>query len=136
MMDHEDAFAEEAQEEARLAGDLHVDSTVNTQFHIGDAQDGDDESSPLMNPRQRTKSSNAYTRPRRSFERAINEPWNGAHGSGGLPWYKTPSVCASDAAETSAVTDHARYSGFCLHSFPSASLLAVSSYRKHISSST
>src|ERR1700761_1478139 len=94
MLEHEEAFAEEAQEEARLAGDSHGEATINARFHVRDGQDdSDNETSPLMSPRQLRKNPVTHTRDRASYERAINEPWTGAHGSGGLPWYKTPSVC-------------------------------------------
>ncbi|KIW27392.1 uncharacterized protein PV07_07133 [Cladophialophora immunda] len=93
MLDHEDAFAEEAQEEVRLAEESNPDSTTNATFHISDGQDDEeDEMSPLMSPHQRRKKPIAHTRARPSLERAINEPWNGAHGSSDLPWYKTPSI--------------------------------------------
>ncbi|KIX96840.1 uncharacterized protein Z520_07560 [Fonsecaea multimorphosa CBS 102226] len=93
MLDHEDAFAEEAQEEVRLAEESHTESTTNARFHISDSQDDEeDEMSPLVSPDQRRNKPTAYARARPSFERAINEPWNGAHGSSDLPWYKTPSI--------------------------------------------
>jgi hypothetical protein len=94
MLEHEDAFAEEAQEEAILAEPSHGEATINTQFHVRDgSNDNDDENSPLMSPRQRRKNPTTYSRARASYERAINEPWIGAHGSSDLPWYKKPSVC-------------------------------------------
>src|SRR5882757_11331536 len=89
MSTQEEAFAEEAQEEARLNENLHIDSSFNTKF-----DEDDDENSPLMSPRLRRNKPTAYARARSSYERAINEPWNGAHGSSGQPWYKTPSVCS------------------------------------------
>ena len=93
MLEPEDAFAEEAQEEARLLEESRNHPTINTHFHVLDDQDDDDnETSPLMSPRQRRKNSAPYTRARSSYERAINEPWLGAQGSSGLPWYKKPSV--------------------------------------------
>ncbi|KIW71053.1 hypothetical protein PV04_03268 [Phialophora macrospora] len=93
MLEPEDAFAEEAQEEARLAEASHGATTINTRFHVRDGQDDDDnETSPLMSPRQRRKNPVTYTRARTSYERAINEPWTGAHGAGDLPWYKKPSI--------------------------------------------
>jgi hypothetical protein len=88
--EHEDAFAEEAQEAAIIAEERHSHATVETQFDVRDGVD--DEMSPLMNTRQRTKRPHAYVRAGASFERAVNEPWHGAHGAGELPWYKKPSV--------------------------------------------
>jgi hypothetical protein len=94
MLEPEDAFAEEAQEEARLAErrPLHGEPTITTSFHIGDAQDAENETSPLMSSRQRRKDVSPDVHGRASYERAINEPWTGAYGVGDLPWYKKPSV--------------------------------------------
>ncbi|KAH0846322.1 Major Facilitator Superfamily protein [Fonsecaea pedrosoi] len=93
MLDPEDAFAEEAQEEVRLVEESHSHPTTHARFRISDGQDDeDDEMSPLMSPNHRRKTPVAHERARASFERAINEPWNGAHGSGDLPWYRTPSI--------------------------------------------
>ncbi|KIW38240.1 uncharacterized protein PV06_09223 [Exophiala oligosperma] len=98
MMDPEEVFAEEAQEEAGLSDNSAPGPAVETQFHVGDGDDesteGDDENSPLVSPRRRRNASRKtpYSRARTSYERAINEPWNGAHGSHALPWYKKPSI--------------------------------------------
>jgi hypothetical protein len=101
MLEPEDAFAEEAQEEARLAEESHGATTINTRFHVRDGQDDDDnETSPLMSPRQSRKNPVTYTRARTSYERAINEPWTGAHGASDLPWYKKPSVCLVSSIES------------------------------------
>lgn len=95
MLEHEDAFAEEAQEEALLAeGEhSHAQPTINASFHIQDDQDDENETSPLMSPHQRRNKPVAYARARASYERAVNEPWTAAQGSSGLPWNKRPSVC-------------------------------------------
>ena len=98
MLEPEDAFAEEAQEEVIVAETPHRDNTINTQIDMPDGEEDDEnETSPLMSPRQRRKSPALYTKSRASYDRAINEPWTGAHGSSGLPWYKTPSVSRSPA---------------------------------------
>ncbi|KAJ9611530.1 hypothetical protein H2200_004714 [Cladophialophora chaetospira] len=92
MLEHEDVFAEEAQEEARFQDEPRT-PTINTHFHVRDEEDDyDNETSPLMSPRNRRKNSPATTRARASYDRAINEPWTGAQGSSGLGWRKTPSI--------------------------------------------
>ena len=93
MLDHEEVFAEEAQEQARLEEQSHGETTVDTQFHVREEQDDDNESSPLMSPPPYRKNPPTYARTRANYERAINEPWTGAQGSTSLPWYKKPSVC-------------------------------------------
>lgn len=112
MLEPEEVFAEEAQEEARLREESARHPAIDTQFHVRDGQDEDDnETSPLMNPRQRRKNTTSHTRARRSsYERAINEPWLGAHGSSDLPWYKTPSVCSLTISVSSSA-NILRYSG-------------------------
>lgn len=100
MLEHEDVFAEEAQEEARLSETLHIDSSDDTEFHIRDVEGAENETSPLMSPRLDRPKPTAYTRARSSYERAINEPWMGAHGSSALPWYKSPSVCSCSTTFT------------------------------------
>jgi len=92
-MDHEDAFAEEAQEEALLSEASTTDLGIETQFRMREDDGDDNESSPLMSPRRRRTQKTPYTRARASYQRAIDEPWSGAHGSHALPWYKKPSVC-------------------------------------------
>ncbi|KIW51650.1 hypothetical protein PV05_10350 [Exophiala xenobiotica] len=97
-MDPEEAFAEEAQEEARLSDNSTLDAGIETHFHVRDDDDDDEtafdnESSPLMSPRRRrTTRKIPYSRATSSYERAINEPWTGAQGSHSQPWYKTPSI--------------------------------------------
>lgn len=95
-MDHEQAFAEEAQEEVVIAESNRSRPNIETSYDVrNDALDDyhDDETSPLVSPRQRKRPQRAtYERVRTSYERAIHEPWTGSHGSGDQPWYKTPSV--------------------------------------------
>ena len=95
MVNHEEAFAEEAQEEALLSENPPFESGIDTQFHVRDDDELEDETSPLVSPlRRRTVQRTPYARARSSYERAISEPWNGAHGAKGLPWWKAPSVCS------------------------------------------
>lgn len=96
MNNHEDVYNEEAQEEL-----LHDDTSqqrhsqkhpqVNTEQAVSDQGD---ETSPLIDspgsPRREAMHKRGY-----SYQRAINEPWTGAHGTGHLPWYKKPSVSVS-----------------------------------------
>lgn len=88
-MNHEDAFNEEAHEEA-----IEPRSAPKSQARARtseDVSDSDTESSPLIGSAhaQRQTHKRGY-----SYQKAINEPWTGAHGAGPLPWYKTPSVCS------------------------------------------
>jgi hypothetical protein len=133
MLEHEEAFAEEAQEEAILAQTPHAEPIINTRFHVRDQDQDDNETSPLMSPRQRRKSPVTYTRARNSYERAINEPWTGAHGSSGLPWYKTPSVCLLTSVWVSKDADVPRYCGCSRPSCPSPSHSAAFWFPKPIS---
>lgn len=128
MLEPEEVFAEEAQEEARLLEESHRHHAINTQFHVRDEQDEDDnETSPLMSPRQRRKSPATYARDRSSYERAINEPWTGAYGSSDLPWYKKPSVWRLTIS-ISSNADVSRYYGCYPPCFPSPSHSVVSSF--------
>lgn len=84
-MNHEDVYAEEVQEET-----LERQSPSKRQARISeDAIDGESENSPLIGSphAQRATHKRGY-----SYQRAINEPWTGAHRSGPQPWYKKPSV--------------------------------------------
>lgn len=99
-MDHEQAFAEEAQEEVLIA----ENNGRSRNYDVGDdTQDAyhDNETSPLVSPRQRIRPQReTYERARTSYERAIHEPWTGSHGAGEQPWYKRPSVGHSLASES------------------------------------
>lgn len=143
-MDHEEAFAEDAQEEVAIAENIRrrpVVEVVETSYdNRNDALDDyhDGETSPLVSPRQHRRSQrDTYSRARPSYERAINEPWTGSHGSGDKPWHKKPSVILPVLLRMFPTTDSlSRYSGFFQHSFPSASHLGGLLSPKHISSST
>ncbi|KAI1622945.1 MFS transporter [Exophiala viscosa] len=91
-MDHEDAFAEEAQEEALLSEASTTDLGIETQYSMREDDEDEDESSPLVSPRRRRPQKTPYSRASASYQRAIDEPWSGAHGSHDLPWYKKPSI--------------------------------------------
>lgn len=138
MSNYEEAFAEEAQEEARMNENLRIDAGVNTQFHVRDdgeeEVDDDDENSPLMSPLLRRNKPIVYARARSSYERAINEPWNGAHGASGQPWYKTPSVCCLQRYGLGTTADDFRYFGYSRPLLPFAWHSVVSSFPKPISS--
>lgn len=85
-MSHEEVYAEEVQEEV-----LESQSSPKRPARIRTSEDlteSDNEDSPLIgNAHARRSHRRGY-----SYERAINEPWTGAHGKGPQPWYKKPSV--------------------------------------------
>lgn len=93
-MNHEDAYAEEVQEEVleRQASPSSKNARISE-----DAIDGDSENSPLIGSphAQRGVHKRGY-----SYQRAINEPWTGAHRGGPQPWYKKPSVSFQDNRDT------------------------------------
>ncbi|EXJ79895.1 hypothetical protein A1O3_08180 [Capronia epimyces CBS 606.96] len=92
-MDPEEVFAEEAQEEALLSETTPHTPDLETHLHVGKGdKQSEDENSPLITSRRRRTHQVPYTRARSSYERAISEPWNGAHGSTGQAWYKKPSI--------------------------------------------
>lgn len=86
-MNHEDLFAEEAQEEI-----LHRESQNQQQSkQAGATVQNVDENSPLVDSAS-IRGSRMSHRRGYSYQRAINEPWTGAYGAGDRPWYKKPSV--------------------------------------------
>ena len=87
-MNHEDAWAEEAAEE--VIGEPSS-SKNNARARVSeDLSDHENEQSPLIGDAHALR---RHTHKRGiSYQRAINEPWTGAHGTGPLPWYKKPSV--------------------------------------------
>jgi hypothetical protein len=90
-MESEETFAIEAQDEALLSRGRTPgpEDTRKSGEQIQEHEIEQDESSPLIAQRPRPPSSNSY-------QRAIDEPWHGAHGSADLPWYKKPSVSIPD----------------------------------------
>jgi hypothetical protein len=103
-MNQEDAFAQEAQEEAlirRRSPDPVPEDDAKSPVRTTVAEDTDtnDESSPLIADRPTRTSRAGLVRAGDSYMRAINEPWHGSHGSGPLPWWKRPSVSHNCAAE-------------------------------------
>lgn len=93
MNNHEDVYDQEAQEEILNDETLQrrhgqKQPRVNTEQALSE---NEDENSPLMgspgSPQRAKMHKRGY-----SYERAINEPWTGAHGLSHLPWYKKPSV--------------------------------------------
>ena len=118
-MDHEDAFAEEAQEEALLS-EGSTDRGAETQYRTREDEEDENESSPLMSPRRRRTQKTPYSRASASYQRAINEPWSGAHGSHALPWYKKPTVWSFHRTPHLVPVAYCpRSSGSFLHSSPS-----------------
>ncbi|ETN40538.1 uncharacterized protein HMPREF1541_04815 [Cyphellophora europaea CBS 101466] len=96
-MDQEDAFAQEAQEEVlarRTSSESEDTSKPQLRTSITDEGDFNDESSPLISDRSRAsrRPGAGVARAGESYTRAINEPWNGSHGAGSLPWWKRPSI--------------------------------------------
>lgn len=94
-MNQEDAFAEEAQEQTLLRNRSSAsDEDLKPQIHSSTSEEHDynDESSPLIADRPQRPERQGVTRAGDRYQRALNEPWKGAHGSGPLPWWKRPSV--------------------------------------------
>jgi len=93
-MDHEVAFAEEAREEIqdqesqqrRRPQKGHVRITT-----AEDASDHENEGSPLIGSPESSGHRGQHKRGH-SYQKAINEPWTGAHRQGDRPWHKKPSV--------------------------------------------
>lgn len=92
MNNTEDVYNEEAQEEI-LTDETPRQRHGQKQPRVSAEHAvsyNEDESSPLIgSPRREAMHKRGY-----SYERAITEPWTGAHGLGHLPWYKKPSVGA------------------------------------------
>lgn len=95
-MENEDVFAAEAQDEARTEGNVSVEQRNNKglRARTRQADASEDEQVPLIQ-RQRARHDRPDAQSRKSYERAINQPWTGAQGSADMPWYKRPSVCTS-----------------------------------------
>lgn len=96
-MENEDAFAAEAQDQARTERSSSVEpgNAKGLRSRTREAEGSDDEQVPLINRQRLGRDERPGTDSRKSYERAINQPWTGAQGSAGLPWYKQPSVCTS-----------------------------------------
>lgn len=103
-MENEDAFAAEAQDEARLSrrrgrrGSSLEILTARSSSPGGSPtayNQSADEGSPLLSGKSATARTTTAEEGEESYQRAINEPWLGAQGSEGLPWYKKPSVTTS-----------------------------------------
>lgn len=93
-MENEDAFAAEAQDQARVERSSSVEpgNGKGLRARTREADVSDDEEVPLMSRRRTSRGERLGAHARKSYERAINQPWTGAQGSAGLPWYKQPSV--------------------------------------------
>lgn len=100
-MNQEDAFAEEAQEEAAFPESEDIRNRHKSKSRVrtneeASSDDEDNEIRPLMGV---SGSPQDQRRPEHkrghSYQRALDEPWLGAHGVGLLPWYKKPSVSTS-----------------------------------------
>ena len=95
-MNHEDSYAEEIREEVieEESQDGGRSKKGNLRIRMSEeVVENNDESSPLIS--EQRSSRRALHKRGYSYQRAINEPWTGAHGSGHLPWYKKPSVSAA-----------------------------------------
>lgn len=94
-MENEDAFAAEAQDQARVERSSSVEPRNGKELRARtrEADISDDEEVPLMSRLRTSGGERPGAHARKSYERAINQPWTGAQGSAGLPWYKQPSVC-------------------------------------------
>lgn len=92
-MNHEEAYAEEAQEAVLEREYRENRATQKDPSHIRISEDAsENESRPLMRDFEPIGGPRLGHRRHHSYERAINEPWTGAHGAGNRPWYKRPSV--------------------------------------------
>ena len=113
-MENEDAFATEAQDEARLSRrrgqrDSNVEVSTGRSSSLGGSPAGDNNSGDEGSPLLPSKSARATTTTaeqdqesyQESYQRAINEPWLGAQGSERLPWHQKPSVSARPPKGTS-----------------------------------
>jgi hypothetical protein len=102
---HENIFAEEAQEEAVISSSYTEQTSTGSgqsknkiQLGIEEGEvDDASEDSPLITSDDGVRRRQQYVRAGKSYERAINEPWTGAHGAGDLSWRKRPSVSMSGA---------------------------------------
>lgn len=99
-MNEEDVFAEEAQEELAFHKSPRNRKTPRSKSQVSTTEDAlsdeeFNEGQPLMGA---PGSPQDQRRPQHqrgsSYQRALDEPWTGAHGVGVLPWYKRPSVSA------------------------------------------
>lgn len=96
-MNQEDVFAEEAQEEAATSEQERIQSPSRGKFQVRTSEeylsDNDNENSPLLSvPASPSNRRVPLHKRGHSYQRALDEPWTGAHGVGPLPWYKRPSV--------------------------------------------
>jgi MFS family permease len=94
-MDQEDAFDREARDAPLMSESDSTDSDVtktDVHYHAHEGNESDNESSPLIGTRPRKSIPPYLSRAGESYQKAINEPWTGAHGVGPLPWYKRPSI--------------------------------------------
>ena len=88
MEGHEDVFAEEAQEEIQDRENLRRrQEPLGSSKHVSieNASDRASESSPLIGNTESIRGPRAQHKRGYSYQRAINEPWTGAHGQGGHP---------------------------------------------------
>ena len=94
-MENEDAFAVEAQDQARVERSSSVEPGVGKglRSRTRETAMSDDENVPLMSRQRPSRDERPGAQSRKSYERAINQPWTGAQGSAGLSWSKQPSVC-------------------------------------------
>jgi hypothetical protein len=98
-MENEDAFATEAQDEARVSrrrSQRRSDLEISTARISSPTRDNhsEDEGSPLLPSKSATARTTGAEEDQESYQRAINEPWLGTRGSEELPWHRKPSVSA------------------------------------------
>lgn len=94
-MNHENAFAEEAREEVRDQQSQQRRRPRKNHIHITTAEDTSDnenESSPLIGSAESIRGQRSQHKRGYSYQKAVDEPWTGAHGQGDRPWHKKPSV--------------------------------------------
>jgi hypothetical protein len=106
-MENEDAIAAEARDKAGLSGRRgQEDPRLEIESSQSPTPDGspirnsrsEDEELPLLGGKSVRRRTTTAEEEQERYQRAINEPWRGAQGSEGLPWYKKPSVssCRQD----------------------------------------
>src|SRR5437016_11128485 len=98
-MENEDAIAAEARDKAGLSGRRGREGPrLEIEILQSPTSDGspvrnsrsEDEELPLLGGKSmRSRTTTAEDEEER-YQRAKNEPWRGAQGSEGLPWYRKP----------------------------------------------
>ena len=92
MENSEDAFAAEARDEAVELGRRELQQDAHIASGSTGSDEGRSEDTPLLSKSLNNIEQRFVDETSESYVRALNQPWTGAHGSEGLPWYRKPSV--------------------------------------------